>query len=224
MVGVRKVSQQCLLRYAQGDRSQCPARWSRCPRWRPRINAISNRDLGNPEAGAGQHQPNRIQGCYSVAQGLRLTSLNTSTRALDALRLLGMASPIPPGRRRRLPGGVNAITTVSSVSQICGRGSGNVGPTCDLHRREGARRWRQLIAAQRDRDQWGVVVGWNFSVGAPSRIGGKWGLSGLHTDAVSSGGKCPRKQAITNPATGMWRWMTTIFGVELAALLSRPAP
>src|SRR5439155_26644684 len=90
-------------------------------------------------------------------------------------------------------------------------------PAASLDRRED-RQGAPVDAAQRDWDQWGVVVGDGiFWLARLQESSGSGGLSGLHADAVSKRRECPR----TRDYQG-WQPACTLddhgVGVELATL------
>src|SRR4029434_8612935 len=81
----------------------------------------------------------------------------------------------------------------SYVSQCAdGRGGSRAScPAASLDRRED-RQGTPVDAAQRDWDQWGVVVGDGiFWLARLQESSGSRGLSGLHADTLSKRRKCP---------------------------------
>ena len=123
----------------------------------------------------------RIQGFLS-SQGLRLTSLSKLPEQLEALRLWD-GSPMPPGLRRRVLRVYAHHTFLSEqIAEVEAERRAQLQTSPEASIDKGT----SVDAAQRDWDQWGVVVGDGiFWLARVQESSGSGGLSGLHANAVS---------------------------------------
>ena len=167
-----------LIRYDQGERQV----------WQvvkvPSVEAEDQRHLHRDLETLKQERAStttRIKGLLS-SQGIQVTSLTKLPEQLDALRLWD-GSPIPPGLRHRVLRVYAHHTFLSEqIAEVEAERRAQLQTSSDAS----IEKVRQLMHAQRDWDQWVVVVGDGiFRLARVQESSGSGGLSGLHPDAVS---------------------------------------